>query len=242
MLYPSKSLAGFMDLYCIRLAGVDIPQDSGAQVIKFFHCFKEINIDSCQRSDIFDRHLRIQTEAEKSDYQLNLRLPRPDFAKDSSPEEQNGEPGLPQASSRVVRRWLSIFDCALFFSSLSQSEPPAASSQLDQLEPDTPGDDNSDTTEVINILKFRSHMTKRGSPKNKSPTVTVLIGSRTACQEDLLVPLRLVDMALKLDMDKMSPYVGNSGDLDRPGFLVYEDGSAVVTKRLHSGGSNVSRF
>uniref|UniRef100_A0A0X3NZF5 Protein SMG5 n=1 Tax=Schistocephalus solidus TaxID=70667 RepID=A0A0X3NZF5_SCHSO len=145
-----------------------------------------------------NRHLRIQTEAEKSDYQLNLRLPRPDFAKDSSPEEPNGEPGLPQASSRVVRRWLSIFDCALFFSSLSQSEPPAASSQLDQLEPDTPGDDNSDTTEVINILKFRSHMTKRGSPKNKSPTVTVLIGSRTACQEDLLVPLRLVDMALKL--------------------------------------------
>ncbi|VDN23768.1 unnamed protein product, partial [Dibothriocephalus latus] len=63
-------------------------------------------------------HLRIQTEAEKSDYQLNLRLPRPDFAKDSSPpEDQNGEPGLPQASSRVLRRWLSIFDCALFFSS-----------------------------------------------------------------------------------------------------------------------------
>ncbi|KAL7062551.1 hypothetical protein AAHC03_01312 [Spirometra sp. Aus1] len=146
-----------------------------------------------------NRHLRIQTEAEKSDCQLNLRLPRPELARDASPsEEQSGQPGLPQASSRVVRRWLNIFDCALFFSTLSQSEPPpTAPSQPDHLEPDT-SDDIPGTTEVINILKFRSHIKKLGSTRNKNPAVTVLIGSRTAPQEDLLVPVQLVHLALKL--------------------------------------------
>ncbi|KAF7259121.1 hypothetical protein EG68_02846 [Paragonimus skrjabini miyazakii] len=127
-------------------------------------------------------------------------------AEDSSVESNRS------ANPRVVKRWLSILDCATYFSKLKHSENPTHATDEHTPSPSQPlsepdpqsnqsGPCNTLTTEpssCCDLLALGKLSTESDfDHQTRTALVTILIGSRDVVSEDMFVPREFIQLVHK---------------------------------------------